>query len=156
MPAGAVALLLAAAVAAERGLNAGVDSATAMTRGVGVTVASGVALAWAGTVGNDCGVITAWARSGVGSVVTRREPMATATTIVTSSTLAVKSARVDVRHALSAASSFAVRSARSDARRIGVSPGRNFARVLRTFGYRLSRAFPHDARNEPLRLAVAR
>src|SRR5688500_8327661 len=99
MPAGAVTVLLPAGVAAERGLGDGVGSATAMTRGVGVTVASGVALASAGSVGSDCGVIAAWARGGVGSVATRREPTATAITIITSSTLAATSTRVDVRQA---------------------------------------------------------
>jgi len=121
VPAGAIAMLLAEGVAAGRGLGVGVGSAT-ITRGVGVTVASGVALASAGTVGNDCGVIAAWTRSGVVSVAPRREPMATAATMVTSSTLAAKTTSVDRRHASSAASSFAVRSDRSDARRIGVSP----------------------------------
>jgi hypothetical protein len=101
-------------------------------------------------------VITAWATSGVVSGVARREPTATATTIVTSSTLAAKSTSVEVRHALSAVNSFAVRSARSDARRIGVSPGRNFAPVLRTSGYRLSRVLPHGAANEQVRLTVER
>jgi hypothetical protein len=48
--------------------------------------------------------------------------MATATTIVTSSTVDAKSASADLRHALSAASSFAVSSDRSAARRIGVFP----------------------------------
>jgi hypothetical protein len=122
MPAGAVAMLLADGVATERGLNVGVGSATATTRGVGVTVASGVAVESAGTVGNDCGVITACARSCVASVVTRLEPTATATTTVTSSTLDAKSTSADLRHALSAASSFAVFSDRSDARRIAVFP----------------------------------
>jgi hypothetical protein len=129
IPAGTVALLIAEGVAAKRGLGVGVgvSSATAMTRGVGVAEASGVALATgvalasAGSVGSDCGVIMAWAMSGIVSVVARREPTATATTMVTSSTLAAKSTSVDVRHALSAANSFAVRSARSDARRIGVA-----------------------------------
>src|SRR5215211_5474034 len=102
--AGAIALLLTAGVAAERGLSVGVGSAT-ITRGVGVTVASGVALttgvplASAGTVGNDCGVTAAWARPGVASVATRWEPTAAATIIVTSSTLAAKSTWVDLRHA---------------------------------------------------------
>jgi len=128
MPAGAVAVLLTRGVAAERGPSVGVGSATT-TRGVGVTVASGVALAPAGTVGNDCGVITSWATSCVVSEVTRREPTAVATTMIPNSTQAAKSTRADLRHALSAASSFAVRSARSDARRIGVS----LATTSRTF-----------------------
>jgi hypothetical protein len=109
MPAGTAAMLVAKGVAAERGR--GVGSATAITRGVGVAkasgmaLASGVALASAGSIGSDSGVITAWATSDVVSGVARREPTATATTMVTSSTLAAKSTSVEVRHALSAASS---------------------------------------------------
>jgi hypothetical protein len=155
MSAGAVAMLLAEGVAAERGPSVGVGSAM-MSRGVGVTLASGVALASAGTVGNDCGVITAWASSGVASVAARREPTATAATIVASSTMAAKSARVDLRQALSAASSFAVHAERSDARRIDVSPAitarQCFAHpVTAGHGHR-----PPDAGNEQMRLPVAR
>ncbi|MCC2627648.1 MAG: hypothetical protein K0S14_1298 [Thermomicrobiales bacterium] len=116
-------------MATEPGLNVGVGSATT-TRGVGVTVASGVARASAGTVGNDCGVITARARSFVASVVARREPMPTATTIVISSTLDAKRTSADLRHALSVASSFAVCSERSDARRIGVFPAATSREIL--------------------------
>ncbi len=123
------------------------------TRGVGVTVASGVAPAAAGTVGNDCGVIAAWARSCVVSVAPRREPTATATTIVASSRLAAKTTSIDLRHASSAASSFAVRSDRSDARRIGVSPATTSRELFALpptadHGHR-----PHDASNERMRLA---
>jgi hypothetical protein len=125
-----VAVPLAEGVAAERGLSVGVGSATSTTRGVGVTVASGVALASAGTVGNDCGVITAWARSCVVFVATRREPTATATTIVTSNTLAATSTSVDLRQASSAASSLAVSSDRSDVRRIGVFLAANSRRLF--------------------------
>jgi len=150
MPAGAVEVLLTRGVAAERGLNVGVGSATT-TRGVGVTVASGVDLASAGTVGNDCGVITAWATSCVVSVVTRREPTTVATTTIPNSTLAAKSTSADLRHALSAASSFAVRSERSDARRIGVSlaaTSRTFSAHRATARHRRSQMTPATSRRD--------
>jgi hypothetical protein len=143
-------MLLAEGVAATRGLGVGVGSAT-ISRGVGVTVASGVALASAGTVGNDCGVITVWARSCVASVVARREPMATATTSATSSTVDAKSTSAALRHALSAASSFAVCSDRSDARRIGVSlaaTSRDFFAHPATAGHGHSRMTPATSRRQ--------
>jgi hypothetical protein len=117
MRASAVGVLLTRGAAAERGFRVGVGSATTI-RGVGVAVASGVALAPAGTVGNDCGVTAAWTTSCVMPVVGRREPTAVATTMIPNSTLAAKSVRIDLRHALSAANSFAVRSVRSDVPRM--------------------------------------
>jgi hypothetical protein len=155
LPAVALAMLLGEGVAAERGLSVGVGSAT-MSRGVGVTLAPGVAAAAAGTVGNDSGVITAWARSGVASVAARREPTATAATIVTSNTLAAKSARVDLRHALSAANSLAVHSDPSDARRIDVTPATTSRECFAHPATADHRHRPHDAGNEQMRLAVAR
>jgi hypothetical protein len=56
--------------------------------------------------------------------------MATATTIVISSTLNAKRTSADLRHVLSAASSFALCSERSDARRIGVCPAATSREIL--------------------------